>query len=485
MSFCKFSSQSIISEKTAVDNLFINEFLPSAPDNYVKIYIYGLYKCSNADSIDNTLESFSRVLGINEKEIEEAFLYWQEQGLVQIISSSPIEVRFLPLKNLFSNIKKYKPEKYQAFNIQVQEILTGRMLTPNEYAEYYNLIENERFEQEALLMLIKFCTNLKGNNVGYSYIVTVAKNWALENVVTAEKVEEKLKSLEHSGTNFGEIFKIFNIKRQASLEEREYWNKWKKEFEFEDGVILFVAKELKKKKSKLNFEKLNARLTKYFEMKLLSSAEIDAYESQRQMLFDTAIKVSSAMGLYYENLEAVVENYISRWTQMGYETDGLKIIADFCFKKSIRTLEGMNKIILKLFKLGLVSTKAIEQYVEELATSDSIIKKILEQLNLERNVNAWDRNYYATWKESWNITDELISYGAEIAKDKIQPVQYLNKILANFFESKVKTVQEAKKLQPPINNTAKDSPKMAALKGRSYSQKELNSFFDSIEGIEV
>ena len=105
MALCKLSSQAIINDKTAVDNLFINNFLPNAPENCVKVYLYGLYKCSNAESLDNTIESFSQHLNIPVAEIEDIFFYWQEQGLVQITNTNPFEILYLPLKNLFSNIK--------------------------------------------------------------------------------------------------------------------------------------------------------------------------------------------------------------------------------------------------------------------------------------------------------------------------------------------------------------------------------------------
>lgn len=66
MSFCKFSTQMIASDKTTVDNLFLSEFMPYAPENFVKVYLYGLFKCNNADSFDNELESFSRILSLSE-----------------------------------------------------------------------------------------------------------------------------------------------------------------------------------------------------------------------------------------------------------------------------------------------------------------------------------------------------------------------------------------------------------------------------------
>lgn len=480
MALCKLSSQAIISDKTMVDNLFINNFLPNAPDNCVKVYLYGLYKCNNAESLDNSIESFSKHLSIPANQIEDIFFYWQEQGLVQITNTNPFEVLYLPLKNLFSNIKKYKPEKYQGFNIQVQEILNGRMIYPNEFAEYYYLIENVKFEPEAVLMIIKFCSEMKGTNVGVNYITTVANNWASENIKTAEKVEEKIKELNLIESNFGQLLKTMQIKRNPTIEERELWTLWTTQLGFSEEVILFTAKFLKSNKH-LNFDKLNNKLKTYFEMKLFDSKEITQFEKEHENFVQIAKNVNNALGLFYENLEPVIENYIVKWNAMGFTDNALKLIAEFCFKKSIRTLEGMNTIVLKFYKLGTVSEQSINQYFDDLINYDEQIKNLLVRLNLSRNVNAWDRNFYKTWTENWKISTELLDYGVQIAKDKIQPMQYLNKTLSSFYENDIKTIEDAKKLATVYAGGDQKS----SLKGRSYSPSELNSLFDSLEEFEV
>ena len=59
MTFCKFSPSYITSNKTIVDNVFINEFLPKAPDLCVKAYLLGLSKCSASDESENSLTFFA------------------------------------------------------------------------------------------------------------------------------------------------------------------------------------------------------------------------------------------------------------------------------------------------------------------------------------------------------------------------------------------------------------------------------------------
>lgn len=480
MSLCKMSSQSLINEKTQVDNLFINNFLPNAPENCVKVYLYGLYKCNNADNLDNTLESFSKVLNIPENELESIFFYWQEQGLIQITNTNPFEVMYLPLKNLFSNIKKYKPDKFNGFNIKVQEILSERMIYPNEFAEYYYLIENVKFEQEALLMIVKYCVQIKGPHVGVNYITTVANNWANENIKTVERVEQKINELNLIESNFGSLLKIMGIKRNPTIEEREMWNVWTRQLGFEEDIVLFVAKFHKSSKH-LNFERLDNILKRYYEMKLFTQQEISSFEKQHERFINIAKQINNHLGLFYENLEPVVQNYIIKWISMGFEEDGLKLLAEFCFKKSIRTLEGMNSIVSKFFKLGTTTLQSMQQYFDDLIAYDEQIKSVLTRLNLNRNVNNWDRNFYKTWTEDWKISPALFDYAIELAKDKIQPMNYLNKTLSSFFDMKITNVEDAKKLGLYISGCEQKS----TLKGRSYSASELNSLFDSLDELEV
>ena len=479
MAFCKFSSEYVISKETPVDNLFINEFLPYAPAECVKVYLYGLYKCTNSSSYDNTIENFAKVLNLTEEEVEDAFLYWQDEGLVQVLNTCPIEIRFMPLKNVINNTKKYKPEEFSTFNRQVQEILEGRQITPTEYDEYYYLLKTMHFQPEALLMIIKFCTQIKGVNVGYKYIVTVAKNWANEGITTTKSVEERLFTYEQAGSDLEKLLKICGAKRNATLEEREMFLKWTKELGFNYNTIEYVAKLLKP--TKVNFEKLDARLLKYYEMKKLSIKEIEDYEKEKSEMYTLAREINKKMGLYYENLEPVVENYVSKWLNLGHSSTSLLALADYCFKNSIRTLEGLDSTVLKLYKLGIVSMEAIEEYMQELISLDKEVKEILEKLGISRIVTNQDRTYYKTWKQDWNLSSELIALGVEMSAGKFQPLQYLNKLLSNWHTNSVKTLDEAKNFIIP----EKAPEKVSKNKGRSYKKEELDALFDSLEEIEL
>ena len=485
MGFCKFSSESVISNTTSVDNVFINEFLPYANDTCVKVYLYGLYKCNNANSYDNTLASFSTILGIPEDDIYSAFLYWQEQGLVQVLSTEPFEVIYNPIKSVVSNTKKYNKERYSDFNMQLEVVLKGREITLNEYYQYYEFMEVYHMEPEALILVVEYCVRAKGIKVGYNYILTIAKNWAYDGYTTFEKVDEKLRELDQNSTEIGELFTALGIKRIASIDEKEYLAKWKKEFEFSFSTIKQVCKLNKKKNLKItSFEKLDSIFKKYYEMKLTDIKAIESYEKEKETLYKASRKICKELGLYYENIEPVYSNFVSKWSLMGFGDEVLFSIANYCFKSSIKDLVGMDKIINKFFKLGIVSPESLNQYFNEVLKEDEQIKQILEQLGIVRNVNKFDRDFYRIWTKEWQISTELLNEAITLSAGKNSPMQYLNKLLSLWHASGVKTVEESKQ-----HKLAESAPKQTTpaqnFKGRDYSKTDLSALFDNLEEIEL
>lgn len=483
MAFCKYSTEFIANSKTEIDNIFLNDYLPFAPAQFVVVYVYGLYLC-NSTSFDNSLASVAKTLNMSEEDVIGAFEYWEEQGLVQVLRTNPIEVTFIPLKNVLTANKLFKPDKYTLFNSQTNDIFAGkRSISKHEYQEYYDFLERYHFEQEALLMIMKYCVDNKKTAVGYNYILTVAKNWANEGITTTRQVEERLKTFEDKNSDINEIFKVLSIKRSPYVEERSLLNKWLNEYGFNLDVILHIFKN-NKKKSHFSFENADVIITKYYEMKLFSIIEIEQFEKDKKDLYALAMEINKTIGVYYENLETVVENYILKWQNMGFDKNLLLEIAYYCFKSSIRNLEGMDKTVTKFYKLGILSIEAFREYMNDVVSQDRKVKNVLEKLGLERGVNYIDRENYKTWTENWQITDELLEYAISLAKGKDNPIKYLSRILSDWHSKGIATIDEAKKTSPiPANDKSQKLDKNFT--GRSYSPQEINALFQSIDEVDV
>lgn len=478
MAFCKYSQSFQTKNKVMVDNVFITDYLPKAPDMCVKAYLLGLANCNDVENQNNSLSFFAQTLKICEEDVISLFKYWEDLGLVQVLSTDPVEVRYLPIVSNNVNVKKFKVDKYADFNIQIQELFENRMVMPNEFAEFYHLIENKHMMPNALIAITKFCIDLKGFNISPNYCLTVARDWERDGIKTIEQVQSKIEELGIVDDKIGLILSAMGTSRKIQLEDKELLNKWLMSFGFDLNVIIYVVKSLKNKKRRLDINVLDEYLIKYFEMKLMSIPEIENYENEKENLYFIAMTINKELGIFYEDLTKEIESYVVPWINMGFDVETLKLVADNCFKSSIRTLEGFNNIVLKLFKLGIVNLNSYLQYLNDNLAVDEKIKEILIALNLSRNVNNMDRSFYRTWVDDWGFEHEVILYACSLSKDKANALQYLNKILSGWNGSGVKTLDKAKEIKI-------DNVKEKSFIHNNYTKEQITSLITNLDDVEV
>ena len=230
---------------------------------------------------------------------------------------------------------------------------------------------------------------------------------------------------------------------------------------------------------------LDNKLSKYYEMQLLNFSDIESYEKNKSHYYTLAREIVSKLGLYFSNLDPVIETYLNNWLYKGYSVETLKLLADFCFKGDCRTLEEMDSTIQKLYKLGCVSIESIKEYVNELSLVDEEIKKLLSALSLSRRVTQRDREQYNIWKNVWNISAELMDYAVSLSQNKTQPFLYFTKIINSYHEQNIKTLEQATVLSANVNSTKAQTSANKGMYTHSYSEEELNTLFDNLKEIDL
>lgn len=473
MAFCSQSADNNEVGFTVVDNLFITQFMAGAPKHCIEVYLFGLSLCKEHEST-NTLEVMERALDLTRDDIIDAYGYWEELGLVHVASGGA-QIIYLPIRADRTLLKKIKSSKYSDFTTQIQSAISGRMITTNEYNEYFMFLETSFFDPAALVHVAKYCVELKGNNISYNYILTVARNLANGGVKSLEAVQEKLQ--EHVGYNddISLIFKNLHIRRSIEYGDKEKYERWSKNFGFTLDTIINVAKNCKVG----GMDKLDSMLEEYYSMNLMSTKEIDDYVAQKQSLLTLAKDINKSIGVYYQSLDVVVQEYVTPWTQKGFGGDTLILVAKYCFKNSIRTLQGMNNIIEKFYKLGLTTIDGINQYLEQVLYRDNQIKNVLDKAGIVRNVTAPDRTNFRTWTEQWNISYDVIMQVAEQAATANNPINYLNKVLSDFYSKGINSLEQLTVAAKPAAKKAAKYPQ------RDYSNTELQALFANLDDIEV
>lgn len=422
-----FSKEFTANTFTCVENAFISQYLPVSSGNAVKVYLFGLYLC-NKPNDDTSLETMASTLDISQDDVKNLLLYWEEFGLLNIISFEPLNVSYLPIK-IQSNAKprKFKAEKYSEFSKSLQALLPSRMISTSEFSEYFFIMESYKILPEAMLLIVKYCIDKKGNEISYKYVSKVASDFGERGINTIEKVEKELSSYVLKTSVLEKILSAMSIRRKPEIEDLNYLKKWTSELNFEVENIIYAAKQLKKG----NIQKLDSFILELYSLKCFSKDEIKAYKASKQEVYDLTIKINRALSIYVEVIDTEIETYINKWVSYGFLEDALLFVASNQFKTGKKTLEDMDQTVEYLRTRGFISLSSISDYYEDLAKQDEFIKKLLNIFGFSRNPNPWDRENIATWK-SWNFTEEMILEAAKLSIGKSSPIAYTSGILSNW-----------------------------------------------------
>lgn len=424
MPFISVSDEVAKKSFTSVENKFITKYLPVLEPISVKIYLYSLYLYQSGQT-SFTLLDLANSLQITEDAAKEYFKYLEELELVSITSLIPFEIKILDAENVYGTPKKFKPEKYSDFTKAVQGVIKGRMISPNEFREYFLLMEEYGFDQNALIMIINYCVNLKGDDIRYSYIIKVAKSFAADGATSAKKVEEKLSAYTTSTPALIKLFTAVGIKKQPDIDDDRLYKKWTADMGFDDGAIAAAAKYFKAK----TVEKIDAAIEELYKNRKFDVKEIESYCNTKNSIHTLTLEIAKNLGVYMQFSAPYVENYSNIWCNYGYSFDTLKMLSAYCFKQGKNSFEDMDILVKKLYDEGIVADISVDAYIKEKAADDKTLKEILSICGFTRKIIDWDRQCLSRWR-SWNFSDEMLFEAAKLSSGKSNPMAYINGILS-------------------------------------------------------
>ena len=484
MAFCDKEKLLIDGGMTCIDNRFILNYMPDAADMRTAVYLLGL-TLAQSDGTDNSVETMAQKLGITPDDVISAYRYWEELGLVNVASVDPPHVIYLAANNGTDALNRIKPGKYAKFSQKLQDLVQGRMINPGEYNAYFTFLEDTTFSQEALAAVVAYSVTLKGTEVDYRYVLAVARNLLKRGITTLDAVSEALDGNKKYDDDLNILFKSLRTRRNVDHSDRQMYEKWHKDFGFDLATMDYVAKTVKTG----GMAKLDSLLSEYYKKGVLSVAEIEAYRRDKERLYTLAATITKSMGLYYQNLDPVVDEYVMEWTRRGFDEETLTAIAKYCFRCGFRTLNALSDKIDKLYKLGVTDLVSLEQYLAQIAAEDEQIQRLLHKAGLERRVNQKDRMLYKIWTVDWNMPGDVLDFVAEKAVGSANPVAYVNKVLADYKRDGVNTLEQAKKQADNKQNGTQSGARKKLIGGmeiqrNNYTDEQLRSLFTVLDDTE-
>lgn len=456
MGFCSYSKDMNAASYTSVENRFVKEYMRLGDDGAVKVYLYGLYLCQNAqDSVSP--EEAAKELDMDPERLAEYFRFWEDFGLVEVLSQSPLSVRYLPCAYAAGKPKKVRTEKYTEFNRALQSLLPGRMISSSEYMKYFDCMEEYGIKPEAMLLVVRYCIELKGSDISSRYILTVAKNFAAEGYTTLRQIENRLKDFLVKSDDAQAVLTALGSSKKAEPEDYRLLKKWTDQLGFELEAVCCAASQSRRS----SLPKLDPVMEELYANKKFGKEEIRDYLAHKNAVRALTASVAKELGFYCPVLDTYADNFVSVWLSYGYTAESLLELAKYCFRSRKKDFEKMDALIRKLYGAGVVSAESIVVYFENEAAGQVFASRVLKACGMSRRPNDWDRECLATWR-GWGFSDEMILLAAQRAQGKNSPVPYITSVLSSWKSA-------------GIFSPAQAEEETRAFRGRRPANEESNS----------
>lgn len=258
---------------TELENLFINEFLPAAPGDYVKIYIFCLMYAENG--LPLSTEELLSTLSIDRETLDNAWTYWEKTGLIRKVaedskSTNAYSVEFLDQIEKLYGMGAQKSHKSGAgleetgsisepqssgsargsdalIDQSLQEVLIecenglARPLSTKETEAVRDCIDQERVTYEVFSYALDYSLQLNKKNI--NYICTVAANWSGHGCKTIDDVKELLADEGRRWTYYRLVFREMGFNRAAAPGDMEIMDSWLDDLGYTQEQVLQVCRE--------------------------------------------------------------------------------------------------------------------------------------------------------------------------------------------------------------------------------------------------
>ena len=435
MAFCTFSKE-VDNAYTVIENKFITKYLPEADGFAVQVYLYGLLLCQNTDS-EFSVRSMAEVLKTTEDKIIEAYAFWEDYDLVEILSREPFTVQYLPVRSATGRPKKARYEQYADFNKELQRKMqkVGKFISAGDYIKYMRFLEENEMQPQAFLLIAEYCINKQGEAVSPSYIFNKAKKLIRGGLFTYEQVEKELSNYNAHEGDLLAVYAALGLSGRTP-DENDYalYGKWTEKLGFTQNGILTAAKKQKRG----SMTSLDFTLDELYSKNKTEVKEIDAYLTEREFLANLTFRLGRKLGVKVQNPAAYIDEYTEKWYSYGFEENSLLDIALYCLKTERGDFECMHETVSALFKNGVVSADGVKGYLKEKNDELKLFVKIQSVCGGLRKSVA-NLELVRTW-QSWGFDESMILEAATRSASGSNPIPYMNKILSAWKQQEVFSV---------------------------------------------
>ncbi len=240
MGFRKEKTNDYFLLDTSVENIFINEYMASAPGDFVKVYMFAYMYAGLGAELSS--EDIAKHLSMDIEDVLKAWTYWERMGVVRKLRENPenklvYDIEFVNLKEQLygekTRKKTYSSEDSMQTYLSDREIqgmfseiekITGRTVSGTEMVEVLALINDFNASPEVIVYGYSYCVNKNKKN--FKYISAVIKKWTDEGLRDVIAVEKHLSENDKKHHLYKRVFRALGFARNATEEEMRIMDTW-------------------------------------------------------------------------------------------------------------------------------------------------------------------------------------------------------------------------------------------------------------------
>lgn len=275
-----FLEKSPLADVTLISNLFLDEYMPRANGEYIKVYLYILRCSTMSDSALSVGDIADRLEG-TEADVLRALKYWEQAGVLGLTFDEgsgtlagivikdlrrdlPMTFKLVPeasepvgeapasvasdnkstvaKENDLPSKREFTTAELSAFTsdedikqlLYISQTYLEKTFSSAEVNTILYFYDGLGFSVELIEYLIEYCVS--NGHKSMRYIEKVALNWAQENISSVDAAKTKVSSFTN---NFYPVLQAFGLQgRNPASSEQAFIIKWTDEYGFSMDMIL-------------------------------------------------------------------------------------------------------------------------------------------------------------------------------------------------------------------------------------------------------
>lgn len=328
---------------TAIENIFIDDFMPTANGTYVKVYLLAYKFAKNNGSDSNFTNSLlARHLRIPLSDVLEAWDFWEKKGVIEkqprddlsdSYKSTEYNIVFknlteLYIKSTYSNFQKLEQSEEKGYTSTPDDLVFAsqnsvvsdmferidgimrRPLQPNERLRVLDIMNSYNIDPEVIVKAFYIGIEKNGRK-NIPYVEGILRNWIDMGIRTEAKLNEMLSKKDKKLHNYMTIKKSIGATNTLPTEsEKTTIDTWTDNWGFNMDMILKACeKSINTLNPSVNY--INGVLKSWYEKGLTTPEAVTDYEKDRKKKLEEnrVVKKENKVQTKFHNFKQVASTY--------------------------------------------------------------------------------------------------------------------------------------------------------------------------------